>query len=50
MVEMPLTELSDKNVGALDDEGKAAMVSNLMTVLCAESDVQPVINTGTLYN
>ena len=33
----------------LDDERKAAMVSNLMTVLCAESDVQPVINTGTLY-
>ena len=33
----------------LDDERKAAMVSNLMTVLCAEGDVQPVINTGTLY-
>ena len=33
-----------------DDERKAAMVSNLMTVLCAESEVQPVINTGTLYN
>ena len=50
MVEMALNELSDKNVVALDDERKAAMVSNLMTVLCAESDVQPVINTGTLYN
>jgi hypothetical protein len=34
----------------LDDERKAAMVSNLMIVLCAESDVRPVINTGTLYH
>jgi regulator of protease activity HflC (stomatin/prohibitin superfamily) len=50
MVEMALNELSDKKVVVLDDERKAAMVSNLMTVLCAESDVQPVINTGTLYN
>jgi regulator of protease activity HflC (stomatin/prohibitin superfamily) len=50
MVEMALNELSAKRVVALDDERKAAMVSNLMTVLCAESEVQPVINTGTLYN
>ena len=50
MVEMALHELSEKQVVNLDDERKAAMVSNLMTVLCAESDVQPVINTGTLYN
>ena len=50
MVEMALNELSAKKVVQLDDERKAAMVSNLMTVLCAESDVQPVINTGTLYN
>ena len=50
MVEMALHELSEKHVVALDDERKAAMVSNLMTVLCAESEVQPVINTGTLYN
>ena len=50
MVEMALNELSDKQVVNLDDERKAAMVSNLMTVLCAESEVQPVINTGTLYN
>ena len=50
MVEMALHELSVKQVVNLDDERKAAMVSNLMTVLCAESDVQPVINTGTLYN
>ncbi len=50
MVEMALAELSAKKVVELDDERKAAMVSNLMTVLCAESEVQPVINTGTLYN
>ena len=50
MVEMALNELSAKEVVKLDDERKAAMVSNLMMVLCAESDVQPVINTGTLYN
>ncbi len=50
MVEMALTELSEMKVVELDDERKAAMVSNLMTVLCAESEVQPVINTGTLYH
>ena len=50
MVQMALAELSAKHVVELDDERKAAMVSNLMTVLCAESEVQPVINTGTLYN
>ncbi len=50
MVEMALRELSAKQVVVLDDERKAAMVSNLMTVLCSDSDVQPVINTGTLYN
>ena len=50
MVEMALRELSAKQVVNLDDERKAAMVSNLMTVLCSDSDVQPVINTGTLYN
>ena len=49
MVEMALSELSAKRVVDLDDERKASMVSNLMTVLCAESEVQPVINTGTLY-
>ena len=50
MVEMALAELSAKQVVNLDDERKASMVSNLMTVLCAESEVQPVINTGTLYS
>ena len=49
MVEMALNDLSAKQLVNLDDERKAAMVSNLMTVLCAESEVQPVINTGTLY-
>jgi len=49
MVEMALGELSAKKVVELDDERRASMVSNLMVVLCAESEVQPVINTGTLY-
>jgi regulator of protease activity HflC (stomatin/prohibitin superfamily) len=50
MVEMALRELSEKQVVSLDDERKAAMVSNLLVVLCAESEVTPVVNTGTLYN
>lgn len=50
MVEMALRELADKNVITLDDERKAAMVSNLMVVLCGESEVHPVVNTGTLYS
>jgi regulator of protease activity HflC (stomatin/prohibitin superfamily) len=49
MVEMALTQLSEKNVVELDDERKAAMVSNLMVVLCGERDTQPVVNTGSLY-
>ena len=49
MVEMALTHLSEKNVVTLDDERKAAMVSNLMVVLCGERDTQPVVNTGSLY-
>ena len=49
MVEMALTQLSEKDVVHLDDERKAAMVSNLMVVLCGERDTQPVVNTGTLY-
>ncbi len=50
MVEMALRELSDKKVVNLDEERKAAMVSNLLVVLCGETEVHPVINTGTLYN
>jgi regulator of protease activity HflC (stomatin/prohibitin superfamily) len=49
MVEMALASLSEKNVVQLDDERRAAMVSNLMVVLCGERDTQPVVNTGTLY-
>jgi regulator of protease activity HflC (stomatin/prohibitin superfamily) len=49
MVEMALRELAEKQVVQLDDERKAAMVSNLMVVLCGESEVHPVVNTGTLY-
>lgn len=49
MVEMALQLLSEKDVVHLDDERKAAMVSNLMVVLCGERDTQPVVNTGSLY-
>lgn len=49
MVEMALKDLADKHVLELDNERKAAMVSNLMVVLCGESEVHPVVNTGTLY-
>ncbi len=49
MVDMALRELAEKQVVNLDDERKAAMVSNLMVVLCGESEVHPVLNTGTLY-
>ena len=47
--QMALKELAEKQVLVLDDERKAAMVSNLMVVLCGESEVHPVLNTGTLY-
>ncbi len=50
MVDMALKELSEKEVVAMDEERKAAMVSNLLVVLCGESEVTPVVNTGTLYN
>lgn len=49
MVEMALHQLSAKDVVHLDDERKAAMVSNLMVVLCGERDTQPVVNAGSLY-
>ena len=49
MVEMALTGLSERNIVNLDDERRAAMVSNLLVVLCSDNDAQPVINTGTLY-
>lgn len=50
MVENALELLAQKNILQLDDERKAAMVSNLLVVLCGERGVQPVVNTGTLYN
>ena len=50
MVEMALEELKKKGVVELDEERKAAMVSNLLVVLCGEEAVTPVVNTGTLYN
>ncbi|MGH7562530.1 MAG: SPFH domain-containing protein [Gemmatimonadales bacterium] len=50
MVEHALEMLSDKNILHLDDERKAAMVSNLLVVLCGERGTQPVVNTGTLYS
>lgn len=49
MVEAALNGLSERNLVTLDDERKAAMVSNLLVVLCSDNDAQPVINTGTLY-
>ena len=50
MVDMALKELAEKHVVNLDEERKAAMVSNLLVVLCGEAEVHPVVNTGTLYN
>jgi len=50
MVEMALEMLAQKQVITLDEERKAAMVSNLMVVLCSEHSTQPVVNTGTLHN
>ena len=49
MVEMALEMLSRKGIVELDEEKKAAMVSNLMVVLCGEKGAQPILNTGTLY-
>ena len=50
MVKMALDELKDQDVIELDDERKTAMVSNLLVVLCAQENAQPVLNTGSLYN
>jgi regulator of protease activity HflC (stomatin/prohibitin superfamily) len=49
MVEMALDMLSQKEIVNLDDERKAAMVSNLLVVLCGERGAQPILNTGTIY-
>jgi regulator of protease activity HflC (stomatin/prohibitin superfamily) len=50
MVEAALQGLSERQIVELDDERKAAMVSNLLVVLCSDKDTQPIVNTGTLYN
>ncbi len=49
MVKMALDQLSEEQIVTLDEERKAAMVSNLLVVLCADEPAQPVLNTGTLY-
>lgn len=49
MVQLALQRLDEEGVVELDEERKAAMVSNLLVVLCSEQATQPVINTGTLY-
>jgi hypothetical protein len=49
MVDMALTQLSDDGVVEFDEDRKAVMASNLMVVLCGESDAQPVLNAGSLY-
>ncbi|MFQ3312367.1 MAG: regulator of protease activity HflC (stomatin/prohibitin superfamily) [Colwellia sp.] len=49
MVEMALAQLSEKAIVELDEERKAAMVSNLLVVLCSDKSTQPVVNTGSLY-
>ena len=49
MVDRALYLLSEKKLVTLDEERKAAMVSNLMVVLCGESQVNPIVNAGTLY-
>ncbi|MDF2437983.1 MAG: rane protease subunit, stomatin/prohibitin [Bacteroidota bacterium] len=50
MVEMALAKLSEREIVQLDEERKAAMVSNLLVVLCGDKDASPVINAGTLHN
>lgn len=50
MVQMALDQLSEKSIVELDDERRAAMVSNLLVVLCSDRHTQPVVNTGSLYN
>ena len=49
MVELALEQLSAKNIIELDEDKKASMVSNLLVVLCSETDTTPIVNTGTLY-
>ena len=50
MVEMALNRLNERDIIELDEERKAAMVSNLMVVLCGDQPASPIVNTGTLYS
>lgn len=49
MVEMALNQLSENEIVELDEERKAAMVSNLLVVLCGNKDAQPIVNSGSIY-
>jgi len=49
MVEMALSQVEAQGLVKLDDERKAAMISNLLVILCGDKNAQPVLNTGTLY-
>jgi len=49
MVQMALAKISTENIVNLDEERKAAMVSNLLVVLCANKDPQPIVNSGSIY-
>ena len=49
MVEMALAKLNEKDIVHLDEERKAAMVSNLLVVLCGNKDAQPIVNSGSIY-
>ena len=49
MVEMALNKLNENDIVQLDEERKAAMVSNLLVILCGNRDAQPVVNSGSLY-
>ena len=49
MVKMAIDQLSEEEVVVLDEERKAAMVSNLMVVLCGNKDAQPIVNSGSIY-
>ena len=50
MVDMALARLAERGIVELDEERKAAMVSNLMVVLCGDQPPSPIVNTGTLYS
>ncbi len=49
MVKMAIEKLGEEEIVSLDEERKAAMVSNLLVVLCGNKDVQPIVNTGSIY-